>query len=97
MTELADANTRAKGLRARALNQAGRELLLAQASDWAFMMKTGNAAGFGEERFREHMGNFLLLQDGLLGAGPDPDILTAMERKNNIFPFMDYRMFCSHS
>lgn len=97
MTELADANPRAKGLRARALNQAGRELLLAQASDWAFMMKTGNAAGFGEERFREHMGNFLLLQDGLLGAGPDPDILTAMERKNNIFPFMDYRMFCSHS
>ncbi len=29
------------GLRRRALNQAVRELLLAQSSDWAFIMKTG--------------------------------------------------------
>ena len=31
----------ADGLQQRALNQAARELLLAQSSDWAFIMKTG--------------------------------------------------------
>jgi 1,4-alpha-glucan branching enzyme len=36
------------------LAQAGRELLLAQSSDWQFIISTGAAADYGERRFREH-------------------------------------------
>jgi 1,4-alpha-glucan branching enzyme len=36
------------------LAQAARELLLAQASDWQFILTTGAAADYAELRFREH-------------------------------------------
>ncbi|HUR94869.1 MAG TPA: 1,4-alpha-glucan branching protein domain-containing protein [Gemmatimonadales bacterium] len=36
------------------LAQAARELLLAQSSDWQFIITTGAAADYGERRFREH-------------------------------------------
>ena len=36
------------------LAQATRELLLAQSSDWQFIISTGAAADYGERRFREH-------------------------------------------
>jgi 1,4-alpha-glucan branching enzyme len=36
------------------LAQAARELLLAQSSDWQFIISTGAAADYGERRFREH-------------------------------------------
>ena len=36
------------------LAQAARELLLAQSSDWQFILSTGAAADYGERRFREH-------------------------------------------
>ena len=38
----------------RALAQAARELLLAQASDWQFMMTAGEVADYGERRFALH-------------------------------------------
>jgi 1,4-alpha-glucan branching enzyme len=36
------------------LEQAARELLLAQASDWQFIISTGMVADYGERRFRGH-------------------------------------------
>ncbi len=42
MTELARKFPKATGLKARALRQAGRELLLAQASDWPFILRAGH-------------------------------------------------------
>jgi len=36
------------------LAQAARELLLAQSSDWQFIISTGAAADYAEKRFREH-------------------------------------------
>ncbi len=36
------------------LAQAARELLLAQASDWQFIISTGEVADYGERRFRLH-------------------------------------------
>ena len=36
------------------LAQAARELLLAQASDWQFIISTGAAADYAERRFKEH-------------------------------------------
>jgi len=36
-------------LKRRALNQATRELLLGQSSDWAFIMKTGTMVEYARE------------------------------------------------
>src|SRR5262249_6168580 len=49
----------------RALNQAARELLLAQSSDWAFIMKTGTMVDYAVRRTREHILRFLKLEEQL--------------------------------
>jgi 1,4-alpha-glucan branching enzyme len=36
------------------LAQAARELLLAQSSDWQFIISTGAAADYAERRFQQH-------------------------------------------
>jgi predicted glycosyl hydrolase (DUF1957 family) len=46
MCELARRFPNAEGTRRRALNQAAREVMLAQASDWAFIMKTGTTVPY---------------------------------------------------
>src|SRR5437879_3806966 len=39
----------------RTLNQAGRELLLAQASDWAFMISSGTTVQYATRRLNMHL------------------------------------------
>jgi 1,4-alpha-glucan branching enzyme len=54
------------------LAQAARELLLAQSSDWQFILSTGAAADYGERRFREHCSDteelVQVLEDGSAAA-----------------------------
>lgn len=45
----------ATGERGRALDQCIRELLLAQSSDWAFILTTGTVRGYAEARVRAHV------------------------------------------
>ncbi len=53
------------------LAQASRSLLLAQASDWQFIISTGAAADYAEKRFREHCGDAERLLTALEpGAAP---------------------------
>src|SRR5581483_10941355 len=40
------------------LDQASRELLLAQSSDWAFIMKTGTSVDYAVRRFKTHIHRF---------------------------------------
>ena len=42
----------------RVLKQLARELLLAQASDWAFLMKTGTAREYATKRTTDHLARF---------------------------------------
>ena len=51
MVDLADRFPDVKGIVERGLNQAGRELLLAQSSDWAFHLTAQNSAGYAQRRF----------------------------------------------
>ncbi|MDR1912126.1 MAG: DUF1957 domain-containing protein, partial [Helicobacteraceae bacterium] len=46
---------------ARLLDQMNRELLLAQASDWAFLITAGTAVEYAEKRTKTHISNFLKL------------------------------------
>jgi 1,4-alpha-glucan branching enzyme len=45
------------------LEKAARELLLLQASDWAFMIRRGQAVDYGIKRFMQHVSRFECLAD----------------------------------
>jgi len=77
----------------RALTQAGRELLLAQSSDWAFIMRSGPHASYAERRTREHVAAVLALCDEALGGLIDDATLRDLEQRHNAFPELDWRVF----
>jgi 1,4-alpha-glucan branching enzyme len=68
-----------------------RELLLAQASDWAFLMKTGTAREYATKRTKDHVLRFTRLYDQLLGGEVDPAFLKHCEGRDNLFPDLNWR------
>lgn len=94
MEELAKNHPRAKGLKLRALKQAARELLVAQASDWAFMINTGAMAEYGTRRTKTHLSRLGQLKNQIEGRTIDERWLSLIENQNNIFPRIDYGAFC---
>ncbi len=93
MVELAGRFQDASGLCLRALNQAARELLLAQASDWSFIMSRGTVVEYAVQRAQEHLLRFNDLYDMLREGLIREDRLASMERSDNIFPLLDYRVY----
>lgn len=96
MEHLAAGHPEAVGLTARALNQASRELLLAQASDWAFMMHAGPMAEYGRKRTTDHVDRLNRIAYGIYSHSIDKQWLEKIESQDNIFPQIDYRIFCEH-
>ena len=80
-------------LQERALGQAGRELLLAQASDWAFLIHAGTAADYARTRTRFHLDAFNALAAQLEQGTIDAGRLTTLEGRDNLFAELDYRVF----
>jgi len=78
-------------LKQRTLNQAARELLLAESSDWAFIMKTDTFAEYARKRTKEHLANYWQLTTNL--EHPPFELLERLEKHNPIFPEIDYRIF----
>lgn len=93
MVEVANENRSAKGLLARTMNQMARELLLAQSSDWAFIMKTGSHVPYAVERFRQHTEYFTELYEDIKSNSLDEEYVRRLEDKNNIFPDIDYSVY----
>ncbi len=83
----------AEGRMLRALNQAARELLLAQSSDWAFLMSMGTAVPYAQRRFREHTLRFTTLHDQVRAGGIDEKYLSDLEWRDSIFQELDYRVY----
>jgi 1,4-alpha-glucan branching enzyme len=77
----------------RALNQAARELLLAQSSDWAFIMKTGTMVDYAVRRTKEHVLRFTRLHDELRAGQLDAGWLAEVEAKDDLFPELDYSVY----
>ena len=73
----------------RALNQAAKELLLAESSDWPFIMKTGSMAPYAHKRVKRHIARFTRLYNDLMNDVVDTDWLEEVERRDNIFHEMD--------
>ncbi|HEX5963750.1 MAG TPA: 1,4-alpha-glucan branching protein domain-containing protein [Gemmatimonadales bacterium] len=73
------------------LAQAARELLLAQSSDWQFIISTGAAADYAEKRFREHCEDAEKLI-AALGSSREGDLAAAqglaeeLYRRDHLFP-----------
>lgn len=93
MTELADTIIKPTDIELKILNQAARELLLAQSSDWAFIMKTGTTVEYAKKRTILHINRFLALYDQLKKKQIDFPFLKMMESQDNIFPNIDYQVY----
>jgi 1,4-alpha-glucan branching enzyme len=81
------------GLLRRALNQAARELLLAQSSDWPFIMKAGTMVDYARKRFEDHIRRFTRLHAEITRGQIDSKWLGLVESVDNIFPDVDYRVY----
>jgi 1,4-alpha-glucan branching enzyme len=77
----------------RALNQAARELLLAQSSDWAFIMRTGTMVPYAVRRTRSHLTRFNKLYEDIKVGKVDSGWLEKVELMDNIFPSINYRVY----
>ena len=80
-------------LQERALKQAARELLLAQSSDWAFIMTTGTMVAYAEKRTRDHLHRFNGLYLQLVEDRLEEPWLGDLEGKDNIFQEIDWRVY----
>jgi len=74
------------GLTLRALQQAGRELMLAQASDWPFILRTGTSPAYATRRVKSHLLRFLNIYEQLIGGSVDSTWLGRIEAVDNLFP-----------
>jgi len=93
MTELATRFPETDGVKRRALNQAARELLLAQSSDWAFLMQQGTAQQYATTRTKHHLLRFTRLYEALCAGHVEEQWLGEIEARDTIFPTLDYRVY----
>ena len=77
----------------RVLKQLARELLLAQSSDWAFLIKTGTAKEYATKRTLDHLGRFNRLHDQFAANHVDEKFLRDCEWRDNLFPNLNWRYY----
>ena len=82
-----------EGVEGRALVQAFRELLLAQSSDFAFILRSGTVTAYARARVQSHLGSFLELVRSVRAGAVDPLRLQALERRDNLFPELTLERF----
>ena len=68
-------------------------LLLAQASDWAFMMSARTSVEYAERRTRDHLANFDDLFQQITEDRINEHHLANLESRNNIFAELGYDVF----
>lgn len=93
MAALAEAYPEPTDQQKRALNQAARELMLAQSSDWTFILNAGTTVTYANRRLNEHLGWFFALCDQLEKGSVDTAALHYLERLHGVFPYMDYQQY----
>ncbi len=63
-----------------------RELMLAQASDWPFIMRTGTSPAYARKRVKDHLNRFWSLDRMLVKGEIDERVLAAIRQADNILP-----------
>lgn len=77
----------------RALEQAGRELLLASASDWPFMIRAGSTVDYAMQRMREHIGRFHYVAQSIRHDMVEESKLELLEKLNPAFTDISFKSF----
>ena len=80
-------------LKIQALNQCARELLLAQSSDWLFIITNGTMVDYAKKRIKDHIGRFTKLYEQIKTDSIDENFLKMVEEKDCIFPEIDYKIY----
>ena len=93
MEELARRFPGQRSLKCRFLNQAAREVLLAMASDWPYILHDKTSVIYAEKRLRNHLGSFNVVYSNMCKNSVHTEWLVKAERRNAIFPEMDYNLF----
>jgi 1,4-alpha-glucan branching enzyme len=77
------------------LNQAARELLLLESSDWPFLVTTGQARQYAVQRFSQHLERFLTLATSVERRTPDGSLAAQLWEKDRLFPEIDFRWWAT--
>jgi 1,4-alpha-glucan branching enzyme len=80
-------------LKKLALNQCARELLLAQSSDWLFIITNGTMVDYAKKRIKDHIGRFSKLYEQIKTNSLNVDFLKDVCDKDDIFPDIDYMIY----
>lgn len=81
------------GLKRKALNQCARELLLAQSSDWLFIITNGTMVDYAKKRIKDHIGRFTKLYQQIKDDKIDRKFLKNISEIDCIFPEIDYTIY----
>ncbi len=96
MTDLANRHrVTTSPLLERALRQLARELLLAQSSDWSFLIKTGTAREYASRRVEDHLRRFETLAAQTEAGAIDEIFLGECEARENLFPNLRWQHYVS--
>ncbi len=80
-------------LKKSALNQCARELLLAQSSDWLFIITNGTMVDYAKKRIKDHIGRFTKLYEQIKDNNIDREFLKSIQKKDCIFTEIDYMIY----
>ncbi len=94
MVELANlyANETDK-IKIAALNQCARELLLAQSSDWLFIITNGTMVDYAKKRIKDHIGRFNKLYEQIKTDTIDTAYLKQIQEIDCIFSEINYDIY----
>jgi len=93
MIELADRFSGSSSLKERTMNQAACELLLAMASDWPALLYRQECTGYARSQLEDTLQNFTTIYEALGSNYISTEWLTNLERRHNVFPQINYRVF----
>ena len=93
MVRLSNTYKNPTDLQRRTLNQAARELMLAESSDWPFIIKNHTAVEYAVKRINNHVDRFNKLYDSITKDAIDLKYLSQLEKLDNIFKSIDYKIY----
>ena len=70
-----------------------RELLLAQSSDWLFIITNGTMVDYAKKRIKDHIGRFTKLYNQIKDDKIDENFVEYLEEYDCIFPDIDYNIY----
>ncbi|MGN0728802.1 1,4-alpha-glucan branching protein domain-containing protein [Treponema sp.] len=91
--DLAERFPSESSLKERLLNMAAKQVLLAQSGNWPAMIHDGQMLDYVESLFKDEILSFTKVFASLASNTVSTEWLTSCERKNPLFPWLNYRIF----